>query len=109
MSFNMRLSELRKKFNLSQSVLAKKIGVHQNVIGRYERGEARPSIELALKLADVFEVSLDYLVGKTNMEVDENILAQVLTIQKLPAKEKEHILYTLHALIRDAKTQHAYS
>jgi len=53
MSFNKRLIELRKQRKFSQEELAKKIGVHQNVIGRYERGEANPSIELATKLASV--------------------------------------------------------
>ena len=85
------------------------MGVHQNVVGRYERGKARPSIELALKIAKIFGVSLDYLVGQIEQEIDSNILKQVLTIQKLPKDEKGHILFTLEALIRDAKTRQAYA
>jgi transcriptional regulator with XRE-family HTH domain len=109
MSFGKRVSELRKQHKISQDELSKKIGVHQNVIGRYERGEAKPSIEVASKLADIFNVSLDYLVGKTDFLMDENISAKILTIQKLPKTDREHILFALDAMIRDTKARLAYS
>lgn len=109
MGFKKRLSELRKQKKISQEELAKKIGVHQNVIGRYERGEARPSIELATKLATVFEVSLDYLVGNTDLELDKAIIDKVVTIQKLPDEDKNCIMYSLDGLIQHAKTRQAYT
>lgn len=109
MSFEKRIAELRKEKKISQDELSKKIGVHQNVIGRYERGEAKPSIEVATAIADVFNVSLDYLVGKTEFIVDEDITNRILTIQKLPEQDKEHILFALDAMIRDAKARLAYS
>lgn len=109
MSFGKRVAELRKQQKISQEELAKKIQVHQNVIGRYEREEAKPSIEVASKLADIFEVTLDYLVGKTELLMDEDISNRILTIQKLPKNDKEHILFTIDAMIRDAKARLAYS
>ena len=109
MGFKERLIELRKGKQLSQEALASQVGVHQNVIGRYERGEARPSIELATKMASIFEVSLDYLVGKADIEIDKEVLEQVLTIQRLPEDERERVMFTLGALLRDAKTRLAYS
>jgi transcriptional regulator with XRE-family HTH domain len=109
MSFEKRIAELRKEKKISQEELSKKIGVHQNVIGRYERGEAKPSIEVATAIADVFNVSLDYLVGKTEFIVDEDIANRILTIQKLPEQDREHILFALDAMIRDAKARLAYS
>ncbi|WP_239106915.1 helix-turn-helix domain-containing protein [Flavobacterium macrobrachii] len=109
MSFEKRIAELRKEKKISQEELSKKIGVHQNVIGRYERGEAKPSIEVATAIADVFNVSLDYLVGKTEFIVDEDITNRILTIQKLPEQDREHILFALDAMIRDAKARLAYS
>lgn len=108
-SFSDRLTNLRKSKNLSQADLAKKIGVHTNVIGRYERDLAKPSMDLAAKLSEVLDVSLDFLVGKVDQELDKEIVQQVLTLQQLPLKEKEHILFTLNALIRDAKTRFAYT
>jgi len=109
MGFNQRLTELRKQHKLSQEALANKVGVHPNVIGRYGRGEAKPTIEVATKMAQVFNVSLDYLVGKSDLLIDEDILNQLMTIQKLPDTEKQHVLFTLEALLRDAKARAAYS
>ena len=109
MGFEKRLTELRKKYKLSQGDLAQKVGVHINVLGRYERGLAKPSIEIAAKLANILDVSLDYLVGKEDMEIDPKVMNKVLTIQQLPEKDKEHILFTLDALLRDAKARLAYN
>lgn len=109
MSFEKRLTELRKEKKISQEELSKKIGVHQNVIGRYERGEAKPSIEIASAIADTFNVTLDYLVGKTEVMFDDDTANRILTIQKLPEQDKEHILFALDAMIRDAKARLAYS
>jgi transcriptional regulator with XRE-family HTH domain len=109
MSFGKRVAELRKEHKISQEELSKKIEVHQNVIGRYEREEAKPSIEVASKLADIFNVSLDYLVGKTELLIDEAISKRVLTIQKFPEEDRKHILFAIDAMIRDTKARLAYS
>ena len=58
------IAALRKEQGLSQTDLSKKSGVSREMIGKYERMEAVPSIEAAKKIADAFEVSLDYLVGE---------------------------------------------
>lgn len=109
MSFSKRLSELRKAKKFSQEELAKMVGVHTNVMGRYERGEAKPSIEVAVNLAEALGVSVDYLVGKSDLQLDQDVLNKVLTIQKLPEQDKEYILFTLDAMLRDAKARAAYS
>ena len=62
--FGKRLGEVRKDKKMSQDDLAKKVVVHGAVIGRYERDEVKPSIEVASKIADVLEVSIDFLLGK---------------------------------------------
>jgi len=109
MKFAERLQELRKKNKFSQDELAKKVDVHVNVLGRYERGDSNPSIEVANKLSNVLNVSLDYLVGKTELLIDGSVTDKILTIQKLPEKDREHILFALDAMIRDAKARLAYS
>lgn len=109
MGFDKQLSELRKAKKFSQEELAKLAGVHTNVLGRYERGEAKPSIEIAVKLAEALEVSLDFLVGKSDIELDKAIAEKIITIQKLPEQDREHILFTLDAMLRDAKARLAYS
>jgi transcriptional regulator with XRE-family HTH domain len=57
------IASLRDKKGFSQTELADKSGVSRVMIGKYERGEALPSIDAAKKIADALEVSLDYLVG----------------------------------------------
>jgi len=104
-----RLQQLRKEKDISRNELADKIGVHVNIVGRYERGEAKPSLDIVIKLAQTLGVSIDYLVGVKADEVDNNVLEQVLTIQRLPEEEQKYIKFTLGALLRDAKSRLAYA
>ena len=59
MSFGKRLLEAHKKKGFSQEEVAKQLSTKAPVIGRYERDEAKPSIEAAARLANLLEVSLD--------------------------------------------------
>ena len=58
---------------------------------------------MASKIADVLEVSLDFLVGKTTVEVDNQLLKRVLEVQQMNDDDKDHIIYTLDALIKSVK------
>ena len=60
--------------------MGKKVGVHGAVIGRYERDEVKPSVEMTTQLAEVLEVSLDYLVGSTDTLLDTSIVTRILDI-----------------------------
>lgn len=108
MLFGERLTTVRKAKKISQDELAKRIGVHAPVIGRYERGEVKPSIEVATKIADALEVSLDYLVGHSDLMLENKVLDRVLDIQKLSEKDQEHLFAMMDAYLRDAKTRLAY-
>lgn len=109
MSFGKRLAAIRKEKKISQEDLANSVGILANVLGRYEREEARPSIEMATKLADALKVSLDFLVGKTELQIDQDIVDKIMTIQQLPDDDKHCIMYTIDGLIRDAKARTAYA
>lgn len=109
MLFGERLLSIRKKKKVSQDELAKQIGVHAPVIGRYERNEVKPSIEVATNIANALGVSLDYLVGITDVTLDSEVLQQVIDIQKLNEEDKKQVTATLNALLRDAKARKAYS
>ena len=61
----MRLKELRKKKGISQLRLASDLNTTQNTISRYETGEREPGIDELIKIADYFNVSVDYLIGRT--------------------------------------------
>ncbi len=109
MSFGTRLLEIRKSKGFSQAELAEMLNTKPPVIGRYERGEATPSIEVGLKLSKILEVSLDYLTGNTDLELDQKTLDRIEEISKIPTQDRNFIFKALDALLRDYKTQKAYS
>lgn len=109
MLFGERLLKARKDRKMSQDELAKSLGVHAPIIGRYERGEVNPSIEVAAKIADTLEVSLDYLVGNADLELDASMINRIQDIQQLNGDDKDHLLVMIDAFLRDAKTRKAYS
>ena len=60
-----RLKELRKKRNISQLKLALDLNMNQNTISRYENLEREADYKTLIKIADYFDVSIDYLLGRT--------------------------------------------
>lgn len=109
MTFGERLMQVRKKKNLSQGEVGKKIGINGDAVGRYERNEVRPTIEMATKLAQALEVSLDFLAGNTDIELDKAALNRIQEVTQFNEEEKNHIYITLDAMIRDFKNKHAYA
>lgn len=74
MTFGERLKILRKDFGISQDELGKKIGVARTSVANYETNRNYPTSEVLEKLSDVFDVSIDYLLCKTdkrNYDKDE--------------------------------------
>ena len=100
---------MRNKKKVSQDELAKAIGAHAPVIGRYERNEVKPSIDVATKMAEALQVSLDYLVGFAEQELDQAITQKIIEIQNLNTEDKDVIIKTIDTLLRDAKARKAYS
>lgn len=62
----MRLKELRRAKGISQLKLALDLNTNQNTISRYETGEREPGINELILIADYFNVSVDYLLERTN-------------------------------------------
>jgi transcriptional regulator with XRE-family HTH domain len=112
MAIGDKIQTLRKQQGWSQQQLAKKIGTSGPIIGRYERGEMTPSVEVAKKLADTFDVTLDYLVddtGKATEIKDKAMLQRIMDIQALDTEDQKTIVYVLDSLLRDAKAKKAYA
>ncbi len=61
-----RLLALRKERNLSQKDAVAEIGIAYNTYLRYERGEREPQVSALVQIADFYNVSLDYLVGRSD-------------------------------------------
>ncbi len=64
MEFRQRLQQLRERKNISRIVLSELCGLHPDAVRRYERGECEPNLESLIAIAEFFEVSIDYLVGR---------------------------------------------
>lgn len=62
--FGRRLQQLRERRRISRRVLAELCGLSRNMVGRYERGERRPTLETVVVLADFFGVTVDWLLGR---------------------------------------------
>lgn len=61
----MRLKALRKEKGISQLKLAMDLSMNQNTISRYETGEREADYKTLIKIADYFNVSIDYLLERT--------------------------------------------
>lgn len=109
MTFGERITLIRKQLKWSQEDLAKKVGTSAPIIGRYERDEIKPSIEVAAKMAELLNVSLDYLVGKTDVLLDNKVMNRITEIQKLSPDEQKTVFSLLDAFLRDTKTRKAYA
>lgn len=109
MSFGKRLSDARKKKGLSQEDVANTLGTKAPVIGKYERDEMKPSIDTAAKMAHLLDISLDWLVGNADNELDKTTLNRVLELQKLPDDVRDKLYYFIDMSIRDYKAKKAYA
>lgn len=67
-TFANRIKNLRKENNMTQSDLGKLLGVGNTTISMYESGSSTPNDEIKLKICEHFDISLDYLMGKSNIK-----------------------------------------
>ena len=102
------IADLRKTKGWSQTELATNSTVSREMIGKYERGEAVPSIDAAKKIADAFEVSMDYLVGEgVNSSFDKKNLKRLQDIEKLDTDVKDKIYFVIDNIIQNVKAKKA--
>ncbi|MEJ5056069.1 helix-turn-helix domain-containing protein [Sphingobacterium sp. MYb382] len=79
-------------------------GASRDIIGKYERGENIPSIDVAAKMAEPLGVTLDYLVKDGEYEqIDNEMLKLLKEVQGLDEEDRVHIFATINAFIKAAK------
>lgn len=66
MEFEERLANLRNQKNISQYEIAEKLSVDRSRYCKWEQGKSRPSYEMLAQIADFFDVTTDYLLGRTD-------------------------------------------
>ncbi len=111
-TFGKKISELRKDQKMSQGELAKLLNTSNSVIGRYERDEMTPSIEVAKKIATLLNTTVGYLLGETDDDQlfkDPNMLQRLQELSQLSEQDKEHIIYTLDGLLQNVKAKKAFA
>ena len=111
MTLSDKILRLRKEKKWSQKKLAGMIGTSGPVLGRYERGEITPSVEVAKKLAEAFGVTLDYLVDESGAVAgvtDKKMLNRITEIGHLDQEDRKTIIHVIDSLLRDAKAKKAY-
>lgn len=106
------LRKIREKRNINQLKIAMDIGITQESISKYETGNAFPSKEILLKLADYLNCSIDYLLDRTdnpninkdkNSIEDENIENLIFRYNRLSDENKNKLEGCLLALEQEQK------
>ena len=96
----LNLKKVRLDKNMTQKDVAERLGCSPNIYSRYETGERQPSIDVLIRLSQIFEKSIDYLV-ENHTEVDISISAEeqelLLAYRNADNRAKEDPLNTLLA------------
>ena len=88
-----KLKALRKKFRFTQKDVANRLNVSASVVAGYEQGNRCPSTEILCRLADIYQCSTDYLLGRDNRK---NKL--LLDIEGLSETEVEAVTHLIEAM-----------
>ncbi|WP_010520209.1 helix-turn-helix domain-containing protein [Aquimarina agarivorans] len=105
-----KIIQLRKKKNWSQTDLSKEIKVSRTIIGNYERNENMPSVEILLKMAKAFDVSVDFLIGEAEVSnLDKAVLQRIYDIEKLDEDTKSKLFFLIDNVVQNFKTKQAFS
>lgn len=105
-SFGKKLREAREAKSFSQAELARQIESHHSIIGKYERDEVKPTIDVVKKLAEVLDTTVGYLLGESEdreLLKDPSMLKRLNDIARFPEQDKKCILYALDAMINNVK------
>ena len=105
-TFGKRMSNLRKERKMTQDELAKLLSTSISVIGRYERDEMTPSVEVAKKISNFLNTSVGYLLGETNKSdlfKDPVMLERLNELENMESEDKSHILHVLDGFIKSVK------
>jgi transcriptional regulator with XRE-family HTH domain len=105
MTFGERLKQAREKKQLTKAALGKLVGVHYSQIGRYERNEANPSSDVLRKMANGLDVTTDYLMNGTSIDLagdqiaDKTLINQFKKISILSEENKKIVVALIDAFL----------
>ncbi len=96
-----RIAELRKQKDISQSKLGEIIGAAQNTICNWETGKRQPDNESLIKMADLFGVSIDYILGRDNDEMPEEIVILNRAAKKMTPEQRKKLLDVAKTIFKE--------
>ena len=112
MTLGERIKRLRQERNWSQAQLAQRLSVHQKQVSGYERNVHVPSVEVLIRLAELLDVSLDYLAFENREDsrsasqiADCDLLSKMEEVDKLPEADKATIKAVLDSFILKSRFQ----
>ena len=102
-----QIQRIRKQRGLSQIQLGDLLGVSQQVVTNYERGLREPNIEMMLKIAEIFDVSIEVLIGEKPIPQSDStpraVLKRIEVVKKLPPEKQKAFMLFVDALNSDEK------
>ncbi|MDY6884244.1 MAG: helix-turn-helix transcriptional regulator [Pseudomonadota bacterium] len=112
MTLGERIKRLRQERNWSQAQLAQRLNAHQKQVSGYERNVHVPSVEVLIRLAELLNVSLDYLAFENREDTrnasqiaDQDLLNKMEAVDKLPEADKATIKAVLDSFILKSRFQ----
>ena len=110
-AFGVRLKELRKQKGWTQKQLANQLNVRYSHLNKYESGMHIPPIERLIQLANIFEVSLDYLVMGTPIEEtpikNDVLFRRFKALEFFKAEDKDTVIKVIDAIIAKQQVEQA--
>lgn len=110
-----RIKQLREENNWTQLELSKKMNCAMSSIAMYESETRKPSMEVLLKLSEIFDCSIDYILGKSDIRNPEKAQEDPLGLAKIgfsmdnyappTEKQKEQIRDLLEVILKDNKKE----
>ena len=100
-----RIKKLREENGITQEDLAKRLDMSKGIISLYEKDERKPSLEVLVKLSEIFDCSIDYLICKTDIrkqrkiELDDIDIAFASGVKGLNNENKETLRNIMEGLL----------
>lgn len=107
-SFGDRITLLRKKKKLTQEQLSEKVGISAKELSEYEGDAASPPLNVAMRIADILDTSLDFLACRVDEQPSLQLLKWSAEIDDLSDSTKKTLFYTIEVLIKQDKVKEIY-
>lgn len=110
-TFGKRLKQRRGECKVSQTELAKNLGMHYTIIGKYEREEVNPTIDVVKNIAKVLDTTVGFLAGEEDVPAtmrNASMINRLDELLQLSDQERDHVNFVLDAVLRDARARRAY-